>query len=195
LKSIVREERSKGDYLDLVVPGKEEDIDSLTRWVASQGTPFWHNLKIAFKKTSIYNMMQPKWQFLCTPFRHKGEERTSEEDAVHNASAAEKGSADASISSALKRGGFEEEAQVKSGEKRGSLSTYSMNRMIRFTNFVATIIACLLPIVGIVVLSELHTKAKTLGFIALFTAIFAIGIMVLTDKRTSRTEVFTATAA
>jgi hypothetical protein len=41
----------------------------------------------------------------------------------------------------------------------------------------------------------MHTTAELLGFIALFTAIFAIGLMVLTDSGTSRTEIFTATAA
>jgi hypothetical protein len=70
-----------------------------------------------------------------------------------------------------------------------------MKGLIRFTNYVATIIACLLPIVGIVVLSKLHTRSKILGFIALFTAIFAIVIMLSTDATTKRTEIFTATAA
>jgi len=67
--------------------------------------------------------------------------------------------------------------------------------MIRFTNHVATVIACLFPIIGIVVLSKIHTQAKILGFIALFTAVFAIGLMILTDSKTSRTDIFTATAA
>jgi hypothetical protein len=76
-----------------------------------------------------------------------------------------------------------------------TLVTYSMNAMLRFTSRVATLVACLLPIVAITVLSKLHTNAKVLGFIALFTALFALGLMGLTPPGTSRTEIFTATAA
>jgi hypothetical protein len=195
LKSIFCEERPQED-LDLVVPGKEEDTDSLTRWVATQGTPFWHSLKTAFEETKIYKAVTPRWRFLCKLFRRTEEERRSKDELPHSPSA-EINPRKASIITIIKRRMFQQETQVESKEEdsHGSLSTYSRYRMVRFTNFVATVIACLLPIVGIVVLSELHTKAKTLGFIALFTAVFAIGIMILTDSRTSRTEVFTATAA
>jgi hypothetical protein len=76
-----------------------------------------------------------------------------------------------------------------------TLVTYSMNAMLRFTSLVATLVACLLPIIAITVLSRLHTNAGVLGFIALFTALFALGLMGLTPPGTSRTEIFTATAA
>lgn len=179
--------------MDLVVPGKEKDIDSLTQWVASQGSPFWLNLMNAFEETKIYTA----WNSLCKPFRRTDEERRSEEEIAQDASLAEKSAADISILSILQRRIFQKEAVVenKKQAKYASLSSISMYRMVRFTNFVATVLACLLPIVGIVVLSDVHTKAKTLGFIALFTAVFAIGIMILTNSKTSRTEVFTATAA
>jgi hypothetical protein len=68
--------------------------------------------------------------------------------------------------------------------------------MLKFTSFVTTIAACLLPIVAIAVLATINNdQAKTIGFIALFTGVFAIGLMVLTPSATSRTEIFTATAA
>jgi hypothetical protein len=91
---------------------------------------------------------------------------------------------------------FQKQPQVptRKEDSLASLATYSSKSMIRFTNRVATIVACLFPIIGIVVLSRLHTQAKILGFIALFTATFAMGIMALTSS-TSRTEIFTVTAA
>jgi len=76
-----------------------------------------------------------------------------------------------------------------------TLVTYSMNVMLRFTSLVATLVACLLPIIAITVLSKMHTSAKILGYMALFTALFALGLMSLTPPGTSRTEIFTATAA
>ncbi|TVY84138.1 hypothetical protein LSUE1_G003723 [Lachnellula suecica] len=193
LKSIFREERLQED-LDLVIPGKEEHTDSLTRWVATQGTPFWHKLKSTFRETKIYKRVAQRWLSLCRPSTHVDEERRSQGEIPGDTSTVKNSRKDSFITIFRTRI-FQQESPAESKDGCASLSTYSISRMIRFTNFVATLIACLLPIVGIIVLSEVHTKAKTLGFIALFTAIFAIGIMVLTDSRTSRTEVFTATAA
>jgi hypothetical protein len=58
---------------------------------------------------------------------------------------------------------------------------------------VNTISACLLPIVAIVVLANLHTKAQLLGTISGFTAVFAFVLTVFTSA--GRVETFTATAA
>jgi hypothetical protein len=41
----------------------------------------------------------------------------------------------------------------------------------------------------------MHTQSMILDFIVLFTDIFAIGLKLLSPEGTSRTEVFTATAA
>jgi hypothetical protein len=172
--------------LDLVVPGKGRDIDSLTRWVAGQWIPFWNN----FSET-------PFCRVLCKPFGHKEvqEEKLPEPGGILDT----RSNSNASTLSSFKRWlPFQRKPPPVENRKEdnlASLATYSMKGMIRFTNGVATIVACLFPIVGIVVLSRLHTNAKILGFIALFTAIFAIGIMILTDASTSRTEIFTATAA
>lgn len=76
-----------------------------------------------------------------------------------------------------------------------TLETYSEDRMLRFTSSVATVIACLLPTVAIAVLAKLHSTGELIGLIAIFTAVFAIGLMFLTDAGTSRVEIFTATAA
>jgi hypothetical protein len=63
----------------------------------------------------------------------------------------------------------------------------------RFLLSVNTVLACLLPTLAIVALANLHTKAKLLGAIGGFTAVFAIGISILTDAK--RVDIFTATAA
>lgn len=84
------------------------------------------------------------------------------------------------------------------GAKRSeppTLNTYSEDRMLRFTSSVATVIACLLPTMAIAILAKLHSTGVLLGVIAALTAVFAIGLMFLTDAGISRVEIFTATAA
>lgn len=76
-----------------------------------------------------------------------------------------------------------------------TIEIYREGRILRFTSFITTIVACLLPTVAIAVLAQLHTTAQLLGLIAVFTAVFAGGLMLLVDSGTSRVEIFTATAA
>jgi len=196
LLSIFREERSDEEPLDLVVPGKSKNIDSLTRWVAGQATPFWHNFSTGFIEMRAYKAVAPICRILCIPFRHTSNKAKDEEKQPGGIL----GGIYSKPSIPIPRTRWSlfhrnKPVEQKKEDNHATLSTYSMSAMIRFTNFVATIIACLFPIVGIAVLSILHGQAKILGFIALFTAVFAIGIMVLTDSDTSRTEIFTATAA
>ncbi|RDW63414.1 hypothetical protein BP6252_10959 [Coleophoma cylindrospora] len=80
-------------------------------------------------------------------------------------------------------------------EVEPTLNTYSESRMLRFTSYVATLVACLLPTVAITALSQVHATSQLLGLIAAFTTIFAIGLMFLTGGTTTRVEIFTATAA
>ncbi|CZR53457.1 uncharacterized protein PAC_03335 [Phialocephala subalpina] len=175
LRSILWEEKSNTVHVDLVVPRKDKDIDPLTRWVKIHGMPFWHNVLEAYHEAedSAKNKRRwTSWIFLLIFF---GLNKEPVELPTPNARA---------------------DGKKRSPSITSSVNiTYSLQRMIRFTNFVATIVACLLPIIAIVVLAKLHTQAKILGFIALFTAVFAVGIMWLTGSSTSRTEIFTATAA
>ena len=62
------------------------------------------------------------------------------------------------------------------------------------TPVTTTIVACVLPIVAITALAKVRSLNLILGLIALFTAIFAIGLILLTNFG-SRVEIFTATAA
>ena len=67
--------------------------------------------------------------------------------------------------------------------------------MMKFTSFVATVVACALPTVAIDILSTAKTKRDRLLYIGGFTILFAIGVLLLTEASTSRINVFTATAA
>jgi len=76
-----------------------------------------------------------------------------------------------------------------------TVNKYRGKKIVQFTSFISTIVACLLPTVAIAVLDQLHTTATLLGLIAVFTAVFAGGLMLLVESGTSRVEIFTATAA
>jgi hypothetical protein len=72
---------------------------------------------------------------------------------------------------------------------------YNFHPFVLLVSFMVTVIACLLPIVAISVLASVHTTKEILGFIALFTAIFSMGLFIFSDRGTSSTQVFTATVA
>jgi len=188
LGSIFWQGKSQEDDLDLVVPHIATEIDPLTRWVAGHWTPFWHNLSTAFTETRTYIVVAPFYCLLRLPFKQK---KKDEEEGDKN----HPHPPNLSLRKRWELFRNQVTLEQKREDKVASLSTYSVHTMIRFTNHVATVVACLFPIIGIVVLSKIHTQAKILGFIALFTAVFAIGLMILTDSGTSRTDIFTATAA
>jgi hypothetical protein len=124
----------------------------------------------------VANDWVPFWEFICEWIAGRAPKRTQ-----------------ADIEAAKMK--KSEEKTHQNNEPGPTLVTYSMNVMLRFTSLVATLVACLFPIVAITVLSKIHTNTKILGYIALFTALFALGLMSLTPPGTSRTEIFTATAA
>ncbi|KAH8592287.1 hypothetical protein B0O99DRAFT_517767 [Bisporella sp. PMI_857] len=78
--------------------------------------------------------------------------------------------------------------------KKQTLTTYTENNMLKFTGYVATIVACLLPTAAIAVLSKIDGLNKLLGCLAGFATVFSIVLMFLTNS-TSRVEIFMATAA
>ncbi|APA10290.1 hypothetical protein SS1G_07260 [Sclerotinia sclerotiorum 1980 UF-70] len=170
------------DILDLVVPRQGHKVDSLTRWVANEFVPFWHSLKQTLRRKKVK-----------TSSAENGLPTT--ETKAHSSLGS--GKSQRSLFSWLSRrnnstGTIQADSKSKN---RAGLTVYSEARMLRFTSSVATVIACLLPTVAIAVLSSLQSTAELLGVIAAFTAIFAMGLMFLTDSGTSRVEIFTATAA
>lgn len=67
-------------------------------------------------------------------------------------------------------------------------------RILNFTSFLATVVACVLPTVAIGILSTAKTKRDKLLYIGGFTTLFAIGLLLFTEPGTSRISVFMATA-
>jgi len=74
------------------------------------------------------------------------------------------------------------------------LSVYSANWILRITSLITTVVACLLPTVAIVILARVQSMGLILGCIAIFTALFAVGLVLLSSS-SSRVDIFTATAA
>ncbi|KAF5873537.1 uncharacterized protein Bfra_004999 [Botrytis fragariae] len=170
------------DNLDLIVPRKGHTVDGLTLWVANEFVPFWHSIKQAL--------------------RRKKRKTISEENGLPTTENKSHSLFEKIESSGSSRSWFSRRKSIFStaegdqkSKDRAGLTVYSEARMLRFTSAVATVIACLLPTVAIAVLSSLESTRELLGVIAAFTAIFAMGLMFLTDASTSRVEIFTATAA
>jgi hypothetical protein len=161
---------------DLIVPRAGIKVDGLTRWVANEFVPFWQYLK------------------------DHGWNRASEDEEKGTDKMREKEHQSSSIMGTRSRRVLLH-AQPKipalkiADSETPTINTYREGPMLRFTSFIATIVACLLPTVAIAVLAQLHTIGKLLGIIAIFTASFAGGLMMLVDSGTSRVEIFTATAA
>lgn len=71
---------------------------------------------------------------------------------------------------------------------------YSGSWIEKVASIITTVVACLLPVVAITVLARVHSMGLILGLIAIFTAVFAVGLVLLSSS-SSRVEIFTATAA
>jgi len=167
----------------LAVPRKVKEIDGFTRWVANDWVPFWHCLRRKIWESKEHTELKEKG--LPTNIRSKQKRRHSS-----------RGSDSSSLSLWLSRLRSPPEPDTGDTSEEGpTLTTYHMSRMHAFTSFVTTIVACLLPTAAIAILATIHSEAKIIGFIGLFTAIFAMGLMGLTNSGTSRTDIFTATAA
>ena len=74
-----------------------------------------------------------------------------------------------------------------------TLTMYSENNIMRATSSLATIVACLLPTIAIIALSQLHELKDLLLCLAGFATLFAGGLIFLGAAR--KVEVFGATAA
>ncbi|TGO44444.1 hypothetical protein BCON_0517g00020 [Botryotinia convoluta] len=182
MRSIFWPTAPKPDNLDLIVPRQGHTVDGLTTWVANEFVPFWHSIKQGLRRKKVKTASEenglPTTENKSHSFLEKRESSRSSRFWFYRRK---------SIFSTA-------EGDQKSKDRTG-LTIYSEARMLRFTSAVATVIACLLPTVAIAVLSSLDSTKELLGVIAAFTAIFAMGLMFLTEASTSRVEIFTATAA
>jgi len=75
------------------------------------------------------------------------------------------------------------------------MDSYSDLTMLKFTSFVATVIACLLPTIAIGIMTTAKTTRDKLLYIGGFTILFAIGLLWVAEAGTSRIQIFMATAA
>ncbi|KAK3368637.1 hypothetical protein B0H63DRAFT_488849 [Podospora didyma] len=99
------------------------------------------------------------------------------------------------IADKLKKKKAEEREKQKDRKKQDIFDTYSGAKMQIFASSVATVVACVLPTISIGILATAEGLVRRLLYIGGFTALFAIGLMFLTDADTSRVHIFTATAA
>lgn len=83
----------------------------------------------------------------------------------------------------------------KDVKKEETLVSWSESGSLRFTSGLSTVIACLLPVVAISVLSQLHGIRELLLCLAGFSVVFALGMIFCTQGTSKRAEIFAATAA
>lgn len=173
--------------LDLVVTRPQANVDGLTRWVVWRLIPFyaaWRNHREERKA-------------------NKRSERTHsdiEKDA--NSASGSSGRPKRKARKSKKLATSNNELRIKQPQhwrrkvtKEDTIEIWSEKSALRFTAGISTVVACLLPIVAITVLSDLHRTRDLLLCLAGFTVIFAVGLMFLTQGTTKRVEIFTATAA
>ena len=160
----------------LIVPRQGSKTDGLTLWVVHSFIPLFHYVWKACD--------EPSWQMLWNKLQKQLP--SCELPRFHRH--AKKRDSNASDTSTVS--GSSNFSDV--GDK--NLTTYSKNWIFRVTSILTTIVACLLPVIAIIVLSKVHAMGMILGLIALFNTIFAFGL-VLISTGSSRVEIFTATAA
>jgi hypothetical protein len=162
----------------LVVPRLGSKQDGLTVWVVHSFIPLFHYVWGRCGKPTWQGFWENLQSHLCSCRlpgcrQNKMQKRDS---TVSNTDTAVSGGSDFSTV----------------GE--GNLTAYTDSWIFRVTSIFTTIVACLLPIIAIIVLSKVHTMGMILGLIALFNTAFAFGL-VLISSGSSRVEIFTATAA
>ncbi len=152
----------------LIVPRGVKKRDGLTLWVEQSFIPLFHFVWTKCGRptwTSLWQLFQCQ---LCSCKLPRCREKRGS-----NASNLSPGSND---------------------NGNGKFTAYSESWILRVTSILTTIVACILPVVAIVILSKVHTMGMILGLIALFNIVFAFGLAMISSD-SSRTDIFTATAA
>ncbi|KAM7197145.1 hypothetical protein V8F33_005804 [Rhypophila sp. PSN 637] len=151
---------------DLVVPRLRDSEDGLTRWIRAE----WMPLRLSLAE---------KWaQFWKTTCRFNWVAKKKENKSPLPSSEKAESPAD----------------EKKNAEHKYGIKVYSGKSMERFTSGVVTVVASMLPTMAIAILTTADMLRDKLLYIGGFTALFSIGLMILTSE-TSRVQIFTATAA
>jgi hypothetical protein len=154
----------------LIIPRLLRKPDGLTLWVAHHFIPFYHYL----------------WKKYYKPLCARAKRVLAKCHTKECSDVEGKGSDSATLTPTS--------SNVSDNGASKNLTEYSGNWIVRITSILTTVVACLLPTVAITVLARVHTMGMILGLISLFTAAFAIGLVLLSSS-SSRVEIFTASAA
>ncbi|KAH8660975.1 hypothetical protein BGZ60DRAFT_115900 [Tricladium varicosporioides] len=166
--------------LDLVVTRPQSKIDGFTQWVTWYWIPFtaaylqYREKKGEEKRVKAQPDPEKNPSTSCLPFHKSHRKRKNKKS---------------------KNKPIEAKTKVSKLEKGETIKMWSEKGVLKFTSGVSTVIACLLPVVAITVLSQLHGKRDLLICVASFAIIFAVGLIFLTNGTSTRVEIFTATAA
>jgi hypothetical protein len=171
----------------LIVPHKGNKPDGLTQWVKLSFIPFYDYL--------LKNYVAKAWKCVVSPRQTLFPPKPQAPDVgsvEKNSGSVSDSSSKAPLSPTMS------DVSNSSGASGSTiaehLTVYPGSWIVRTTSIMTTVVACLLPVVAITVLARVHSMGLILGLIALFTAIFAVGLVLLSSS-SSRVEIFTATAA
>jgi hypothetical protein len=177
---------SRNDDLDLAVTKPQVKIDGFTRWVANDVIRFWKEFRKNQEakkrkkedKAADVEKTAPSTAG-CFNRRHKTKKKKKA-----------KAKKDQKNTWAPPDGLW-----VDKVKKEETLDSWGHKSALKVTSTISTVLACLLPVIAISVLSQLQGLRNLLLCLAAFAIVFAIGLIFLTQGTSSRTEIFTATAA
>jgi len=169
----------------LIVPHKDYKPDGLTQWVKQSFIPFFDHIYEHYLYPLLYCILFI-WHYTAglwhkclrpAPQPRNDLEKRGDSSITGIVSPTTTHDSDATTSSITK-----------------NLSKYSGLCIERIASIITTVIACLLPVVAITILARVHSMGLILGLITVFTAVFSVGLVLLSSS-SSRVEIFTATAA
>ncbi|CZR51178.1 uncharacterized protein PAC_01053 [Phialocephala subalpina] len=187
-----REEIDEVFQEHLIVPHKDYKPDGLTQWVKQSFIPFFdhiyeHYLYPILKCIlSIWNYIVKLWHKWLRPVPQQKPDPENKGSSVPSSRGSSTTAGVSHIAS------HNSDKSTKTLTK--NLSQYSGLCIERIASVITTVVACLLPVVAITILARVHEMGLILGLIAVFTAVFAVGLVLLSSS-SSRVEIFTATAA
>ena len=167
------------EHLDLVATRPQSKLDGLTQWFAWYLVPFYYACKEKFEKS------------------RDNDEENGGETAVGSITpptgndGRPKSPAQSEKSLQIK----DPKDWVKKVRGEITIEGVSERSLVRFTSGISTVVACLLPVVAIAVLSQVHGTRELLLCLAGFSVIFCVGLIFMTQGTTKRVEIFSATAA
>jgi hypothetical protein len=197
---------------NLIVPRQGKTPDGLTQWVKQCFIPFYDQLHRDYPyrkkyllpvwyiavmlRLILYSLWRVSLLLWRRTFQVKPSNKTNDESLEKGAVSNESGGGTLSHlpSNESDISNMTNASNTSEKSIKGSITEYSGSWIVRVTSIITTVVACLLPTVAISILAKVHSIGLILGLITLFTALFAIGLVLLSSS-SSRVEIFTATAA